>query len=138
MDPRKPKSRQPSSEPQTTLDPADSPELVQLRNWIGAMDFRFISWDANVEVEVKDTHVNIYLYTKTCRYAIKARCTGPDRSSYLGCTVQGYGKHYGGRDMADGDFSDATWLKILSDIVSHELIPVAKGLPQIEWDKKTP
>jgi len=114
------------------------PEFIQLRKWVGAMDIRFVSWEESVEVEIKADHVNIYLYTNKYKYAIQARCKSPDRSSYLGCTVGGHGKFSGGRDLADGDFSEGTWRKILSDIVSWEMIPASTGRTRINWDKASP
>lgn len=137
MSTRKSKSRQPSSEPQTVVNAADSPEAIQLRNWVSALAARFTLESADIDVKTKGAYFVAYLYTNSCKYAITAKGKTPERSStYLGCTLDGYADSPGGRDLADGDFSEKTWHKILSDIVSWEMISPDKGRARLSHKQK--
>lgn len=96
--------------------------LTQVLKWIDE-DFKFASSNNNVEVVDED---KIRLYTNENCYAIVAR--GGERS-YLGCISSSRKPRAGedwtrGSDLADGDFSKETWHRIISDIVSYELVKV--------------
>lgn len=74
----------------------------------------------------------IRLYTARYVYIIHARNTtvnGHPRSSYLGCGMKTREPrpgetHLRGCDMVDGEWTPATWTKILQDIVAYEIVPV--------------
>lgn len=81
----------------------------------------------------------IRLFSRTHQYSIIARPPHGqgDRTSttaddgYLGCTVQARMPLAGedwtrGRDLADGPYSDATWIAIVHDILGYELVRLGK------------
>lgn len=80
-----------------------------------------------------ETVARYMLYTRTNRYSIKAveREGGPTetRSSYLGCIANCRMPRAGenwtrGSDLADGELTEATWHRILGDILSYEMVKV--------------
>ena len=102
--------------------------LKDLDKWIEALN-RFGS---NIEVTFDSRssdyfqHLRFRLYTDTNKYAFEA-ITG--ERSYLGCIASCRKPRAGedwtrGRDLSDGNMSHETWVKILSDIVSYELVKV--------------
>jgi hypothetical protein len=76
-----------------------------------------------------DEGYNLRLYTERHIYHIIVRPNRDHGKSYLGCTVstrkpRAGETHTRGNDLADGEFTDETWHKILADIVSYELVPL--------------
>jgi len=98
-------------------------------------DFRFAEQGC---VEVTRNHydpakkeevLRFNIYTEVNRYSISAIIKDGCNDGYLGCTAScrkpRAGETWGrGRDLSDGPFSEETWRKILSDIVSYELVKV--------------
>lgn len=75
------------------------------------------------------TNQTVRIYTDNNVYSIHARW-GCSRT-YLGCTASSRKprageEHTRGSDLADGRFTYETWFSILADIVSYELVPIAK------------
>ncbi len=70
---------------------------------------------------------NFYLRTRFATYSVTLRApdaNGP--SGYLGCVATLNNPYPGetwrrGRDLADGDYTDTTWMKIVTDIAAFEL-----------------
>ena len=105
--------------------------LKDLRDWIHPL-YRFgiqnIEFPEDECAASQEKHLHFNLYTDINRYSVKAieRESG---KSYLGCIASSRKPRAGedwtrGRDMADGDLSYETWVSILSDIVSYELVKV--------------
>lgn len=76
------------------------------------------------------------LYTDNNRYQISIRPPVNGDGGYLGCTSTSRSWRAGedwhrGSDLHDGDFSEETWNKIISDILAHELVaPVERQQPE--------
>ena len=74
----------------------------------------------------KETRVHLEFFTDTNKYSINA-VERKNGHSYLGCGAScrkpraGEEQHRG-RDLADGDLSHETWVRILADIVSYEMV----------------
>jgi hypothetical protein len=73
----------------------------------------------------------VILYTRTHSYSIKARVQN-GQPSYLGCIASvrkplAGETHTRGNDLADGYFNQDTWNRILSDILSYELVKIVKS-----------
>lgn len=72
----------------------------------------------------------VAIYTDNQQYMIHARWNDGGRG-YLGCTAiarkprAGESQHRGS-DLSDGPFTYGTWLAILGDIVSYEMVTLAK------------
>jgi len=76
-------------------------------------------------------HIRFSIFTKTNEYMISANDINTS-DGYLGCISKCRTPRAGedwrrGRDMADGYLSEDTWAKILIDIVSYELVNIAKS-----------
>lgn len=76
-----------------------------------------------------ECHQTVCIYTENQEYAISARW-GHERG-YLGCIARARKPRAGedhrrGSDLADGPFTYETWFRILADIVSYELVRLAK------------
>lgn len=73
--------------------------------------------------KISDDMTKAYIYTEDNYYVIKATTGG-----YLGCQSMPRrnkaGKDYvgGGRDLADGSFTNRTWGHIKNDIINTELV----------------
>ena len=82
----------------------------------------------------KESSGRLYLWTSRNRYSISFHPS--DSGGYLGCIavsrIWRAGEDWNrGNDLADGNFNEGTWRKIISDIVSYELeVPVVPK-PQI-------
>lgn len=91
------------------------------------------------------TELSITIYTDIHRYVIRAH-DAPQREpdppgagrdhdgSYLGCSASGRKTRAGedwhrGSDLADGMLCDWTWHRILSDIVSYEMVKIHRPDP---------
>ena len=92
-------------------------------------DFKFFSYDKIPIERETGTIFNFYLYTKEHEYAIRAREASSTNTSYLGCIMSNRYPRTGetwlrGNDLADGPLTLETWVSILSDILSLELVTV--------------
>lgn len=96
----------------------------QLYSWIE--NFR---WQDNKAIQIEDIldddRLKVNMYTDNYIYYLTASPT------YLGCTVSARKPRPGedwtrGNDLADGKFCFETWVNILSDIVSYELVEMPK------------
>lgn len=74
----------------------------------------------------------IRFFTRTHWYSISARppC-GDDVEGWMGCTASSRIPLAGedwtrGNDLADGPYSDATWIEIVYDILGYELVRLGK------------
>lgn len=101
----------------------------QLIEWVEQMKHGYRDSDLYLYEEFHPTGVNIRveLYTRTNIYSIVAHLN--DRGGYLGCIGNSRTPRAGeswtrGSDLADGDFSKETWIKILGDIVGYELVKI--------------
>jgi len=78
-------------------------------------------WKSNKALwEYHEDRVRVKLFTDGHEYSISAT------PGYLGCGVSTRKPRPGedwarGNDLADGEFSEGTWLRILKDIVAYEL-----------------
>jgi hypothetical protein len=73
----------------------------------------------------------VNIYTRTHSYCIKAKVQ-TNQPSYLGCVAStrkplAGEAHTRGNDLADGYFTEATWLKIVTDILRYELVKIVKA-----------
>lgn len=71
--------------------------------------------------------IRFRIYTNDNSYSIVAHCT--PQKSYLGCIARSRKPRAGetwtrGNDLADGKLNYKTWVRILGDIVSYELVQV--------------
>ena len=86
--------------------------------------------ELNAEVGRKDRRVKIY--TDVNYYAISVREPTLDKEDgYLGCITSCRKPRAGedwtrGNDLADGPLTEETWLRILSDIISYEMVKIHK------------
>ena len=73
----------------------------------------------------------VIVYTRTNSYSIKARVDA-GQPGYLGCIASvrkplAGEVHTRGNDLADGYFTEATWHKIVTDILRYELVKIVKS-----------
>lgn len=105
--------------------------LEEISRWSNVSEFVEF-----VEGENPPYKLRVRVYTRDHRYSIVAKEHGDGRS-YLGCTVTTRKPRAGetwnrGSDLADGEFSRRVWERIKNDIISYELVKVAKpvrGIP---------
>ena len=74
----------------------------------------------------KENTFKIKLWTSNYQYSIVAIPTKLNKISYLGCTmstrISRVGENWDrGSDLADGEFSEETFNKIIYDIISCEI-----------------
>ena len=106
--------------------------LEDLKVWMQALD-RFGSNIGDTvlttcSVTPDEPTLRFELFTDNNRYSIKA-IEKKGGGSYLGCTASSRKPRAGedwtrGRDLADGALNHTTWVNILSDIVSYELVKI--------------
>jgi len=103
----------------------------QLQNWCTWSGYQFLPFETAAEVEFIDDpdhkSVHITFYSEKNSYSISAWY------DYLGCMYSLRSpvpseEHTRGGDLSDGDFTIGTWYKIMLDIVSHELLDIAKDV----------
>lgn len=105
----------------------------ELARWLKAIIARFEK--AALIFYHKDTkRVVIKLFTETHTYSISARRKdrknkGEKDLGYLGCQASTRKPRVGenwtrGTDLADGIYSEQTWINILCDIVGYEMKPL--------------
>jgi len=98
----------------------------QLREWLSQMKYRKGDhWSPYIKRE--NDIIRVRLFTDRNVYGIVAKPT------YLGAMASSSKPRVGedwtrGNDLADGPFNHDTWVKILSDIVSYELVNLAPGV----------
>lgn len=72
----------------------------------------------------------VVFYTRTFSYSIKAR-VDHGQPGYLGCIASARKPlagevHTRGNDLADGHFTEATWQRIIADILCYEMVKIVK------------
>lgn len=104
----------------------------ELARWLNAIIGRFEK-AALIFYHKEDHRVVIKLFTETHSYHIVARRRNKKKGEkdlgYLGCTVSTRKPFIGetwtrGNDLADGIYSEQTWINILCDIVGYEMKPL--------------
>jgi len=104
----------------------------ELARWLNAIVGRFEK-AALIFYHKEDKGVVIKLFTETHSYHITARrrdkTKGEKDLGYLGCVVSTRKPLVGeswtrGSDLADGIYSEQTWINILCDIVGYEMMPL--------------
>lgn len=106
----------------------------QLIEWLEELVFRDNDFDEVIKIVRKDkVEAIVRLYTRTNRYSITCiESSRSDWEGYLGCTVIDRKPRAGenwrrSRDLSDGEFNRETWESIKNDIISHELVRIAKN-----------
>ena len=92
--------------------------------WLKEMA-RFGNIEATMLIFAQEDRLKVIFFTSEYSYAISARLPKEDRG-YLGCTASCRKPRVGetwtrGCDLADGDYSRETFIRIMADIVSHEM-----------------
>ena len=83
--------------------------------------------------DYKDEYLFITFFTKDNEYRIMAQLpTADNDKGYLGGSVKSRKPRAGedwhrGNDLSDGGYNKETWLSIVTDIVSYELVRVANN-----------
>jgi len=105
----------------------------QLQKWLSEISRfskpqDFVHWVIN-HADAPYEALRFRLYTHDHYYAIVAKQS--DEGGYLGCIANTRKPRAGedwnrGRDLSDGKFSEETWNKIKNDIISFELVKIAK------------
>jgi hypothetical protein len=109
---------------------------------------KFFNWDKHVHIyhEVNNSdylekELKFSISTEKHEYIIRA-IERENGKNYLGCIVNNRApwpgeNHTRGNDLADGDLCQQTWINILTDIISLELIEIPeKQVPsQIECEE---
>jgi len=113
---------------------------LQLIRWMNQMKHGYR--DSNIYMEIEDKgRIRIVMCTKTNKYTIVAVCPRENQRSYFGASVSSRTPRAGedwcrGNDLADGDFSLETWIKILSDIVGYELVKIHRPVQhKSDWEE---
>ena len=109
-------------------------KIDQLKGWLKLLG-RFIKVEefAKIDREECDSdqgeeRISITVFTNDHAYHIKGRDVYGE-SGYLGAVMSNRKPRAGedwtrGRDLADGNFTKATWEKIKDDIIGCELVPL--------------
>lgn len=116
---------------------------LQFHTWLNSL-IRFGDAPSNYihwRIDQEKTNINtagdseyiglVILYTRTHSYSIKARVQS-GQPGYLGCVASARKPlageaHTRGNDLADGHFTEATWHKIVTDILRYELVKIVKS-----------
>ena len=112
--------------------------LIQFKEWLSELLYRDNKLEDYFQFEtisLKPDGINdvftyiVYFYTKNNRYCMVAK--NDTKKDYFGCQVSSRKPRAGeiqfrGNDLADGKFNDETWNRIKNDIISYELVKVAK------------
>ena len=107
-------------------------KATQLLTWIRRDLVRF-STDDNYEVaEQSDDKVIVRFYTEINKYTVVADAKGGEGDGYLGAVSRSRKPRAGedwtrGNDLADGPLSEDTWDHIKNDIISYELVLLARN-----------
>ncbi len=121
--------------------------LEQLKKWLSELLYRDNNLENYFQIKTSSqrfeggseefTHV-VYFYTKYNRlYLVVAPSSSRDGTIYFGCQISDRKPRAGedwtrGNDLADGKFNQETWNRIKNDIISYELVKVAKKERVIE------
>jgi hypothetical protein len=98
----------------------------QLKIWLDEILPIFSSFEECFKIEnTGPESYSIKFYTRTYEYSICAD------DNYLGCQVSERKPRAGenwtrGNDLSDGSFNAETWREIKDDIISYELVNIAK------------
>ena len=106
----------------------------QLIEWIEQMKYGYRDSDLYLYEEFTPTglkRIRVKLFTLTNVYNIVVTANG-----YFGCTASSRLPRAGedwtrGNDLADGDFSKETWIKILGDIIGYELVKIHRPVKEL-------
>ncbi len=116
----------------------------QLVEWMNLMKYGYRDPELYMyEFENTDNEegIRIRLFTNNNYYSIVAyRPKGEHYKGYLGCTSGSRKSRAGedwsrGNDLADGEFSKETWIRILSDIIGYELVKIQRPI-KLLYEKK--
>lgn len=111
-------------------------EQKQFHQWVNSLvrfsdsQNDYIQWEKD-EVD-GDQYIGwVVIYTRNHSYSITARAQ-KDQPGYMGCGVSARKplageNHIRGNDLADGHFTNATWRKIILDILRYELVKIVKS-----------
>jgi len=109
-------------------------KMELLDEWVGKLVFPRNLKDFIKEIKGSGTPDEVYrefcFYTDSYRYRIFAIERKNDRN-YLGCTATARKSRAGeswsrGNDLADGEFTNETWIRIIESIVRYELVELSK------------
>jgi hypothetical protein len=126
--------------------PGKDDALNMLKAWFERDLSRYARWDRDVELveHLADGTIRVRIYTDVHCFAISARptgylpqahprdlCGGKQVNSYLGCIASARkpraGEDHGrGNDLCDGPLNEETWIGILGDIVSYEMVQLQR------------
>ena len=100
----------------------------QLLKWVSSFKNADISYKGDDCIEEHDNRIVLKLYTDKNVYSIMAKLSVRN-GGYLGagysCRKPRAGETWTrGGDLADGDFSYETWIKIMGDIIGTELVKI--------------
>lgn len=85
--------------------------------------------------------IKLKLFTETNDYAIVAYAPTKTYKGYLGAMGGTRKPRAGedwtrGNDLADGEFSEQTWIKILHDIIGYELVKIQRPISLLYEEKQ--
>ncbi len=85
--------------------------------------------------------LRIKLFTENNAYSIVARPPKGDDKGYLGCIADSRTPRAGedwtrGNDLADGKFTEETWIEILYDIIGYELVKIHRPIKRLYKDRR--
>jgi len=118
----------------------------QLVEWMSMMKYGYRDEEMYIYQLKSEIHTNggirIKLFTETNSYAITAFPPEKNFNGYLGCTTNSRKPRAGeswtrGNDLADGEFSKDTWIKILGDIVGYELVKIHRPVKLLDEGGKS-
>ena len=105
--------------------------------WVARDLGKWAAFEQSVQVHPSDDDGTrrYSVFTATNEYVIRVRPKSDGDNGYLGCTSRSRTPRAGetwrrGNDLADGDFCEETWKKILADIVSYELVRISRQVEQ--------
>ncbi|KKN07040.1 hypothetical protein LCGC14_1071190 [marine sediment metagenome] len=118
----------------------------QLVKWMDSIKYGYRDSDSYMmETESIDGKqgVRIVLFTDVNKYNIVAYAPSDDYSGYLGAMGSSRKPRAGedwtrGNDLADGDFSQETWIEILGDIVGYELVKIHRSVKYLYGVEEPP
>lgn len=123
----------PQPYPETTTESNTMPTIDHFMSWIERDLCRFGTTEHHVQevagnAEPGETSKTVRFYTTDNVYSVRA-VERDGNAGYLGCGAASRAPnpgedHLRGSDLADGNLSEATWHRILGDIVSYELQPL--------------
>ena len=107
--------------------------IIQMRNWLSCIyspskldrAFKVEYVDARPDSHIPKLFLKAKIWTLNNVYSITSSVHVLNPPGYLGCGAQARKPRTGetwnrGNDLADGDFEEKTWQRILQDIVRYE------------------